>query len=133
MVTYTIGQAAKAAGVTARAIRLYESKKLISAPDRSAAGYRVFTEEDIDVLAFIRRGRSVGLPLDAIAEILAVAENGPPCAHTRALLAQRVEEIDAAITNLQRLRQLIAEVLSVEADHPRAGRCGLIEGVSDSW
>ena len=70
MTSYTIGEAAKTAGVTRRAVRLYESKGLLPVPDRTGSGYRLFTDDDIAILAFIRRGRSLGLSLDAIAEIL---------------------------------------------------------------
>lgn len=122
--TFTIGEAAKAAGVTARAARLYEARGLIDA-GRSASGYRQFTEDDVETLAFIRRARGLGLSLDAVAEIVELAETGPPCDRTRALLAERVTQIDAAMDDLTRLKATI-----VRAQQTRCGtgnRCGVIE------
>ncbi|WP_409473638.1 MerR family DNA-binding transcriptional regulator [Streptomyces sp. HC307] len=40
----TIGQAAKAAGVTRKAMRVYEARGLLPAAERTAAGYRLYTD-----------------------------------------------------------------------------------------
>lgn len=127
--SYTIGQAAKAAGVTARAVRLYESKGLLPEAARSPSGYRELTNDDVETLAFIRRGRSLGLSLDAIAEIVAAAADGAPCDRTRALLAQRVDEIDRAVADLQALRSAIVCAIDTPLDETAGQRCALIEAV----
>ena len=125
--SYRIGEAAKAAGVTARAVRLYESKGLLPASGRSPSGYRLLTHEAVETLSFIRRARNLGLSLDAIAEISAIAENGAPCERTRALLAQRVAEIDAVIADLQRLRTTITGAQRASVDQSLSSRCAVIE------
>ena len=127
----SIGEAAKAAGVTTRAVRLYESRGLLPEPDRTPAGYRMFTDEAISVLTFIRQGRSLGLSLDGIAEILELSRAGAPCDRTRALLDQRVAEIDATIRDLQGLRSSIEKAQRI----PRgtsADRCAVIQGAEPS-
>jgi len=126
--TYTVGEAARAAGVTARAVRLYESKGLVPASDRTGSGYRVLTDEHVEALEFIRRARSLGLSLDAIAEVLDIAASGEPCCdRTKALLAQRVVEIDAAITDLQRLRATVFAAQGIDVDQADGARCVVIE------
>jgi predicted transcriptional regulator len=55
----TIGQAAQAAGVTRKAVRVYEAKGLLAAADRTIAGYRLYTERDVELLTFIRRARTL--------------------------------------------------------------------------
>lgn len=132
MSSYTIGQAAIAAGVTRRAVRLYETRGLIDAPQRSTAGYRLYTNDDIDTLEFIRRSRGLGLSLDAIAEIMDVSQRGTPCARTRALLAERIEEIDAAIHDLQRLRSTIDKARVANVDQSTGARCAVIEHATHS-
>ena len=133
MTIRTIGEAAKAAGVTARAVRLYESKGLLATPNRTTSGYRLFTDDDVEALKFIRQGRSLGLSLDAIADVITLSTSGVPCCErTRALLAQRVTEIDAAIVDLQRLRDTIARALLTDADPSAGRRCVIIERSTDS-
>lgn len=125
---FTIGQAAQAAGVTARAVRLYESRGLIAAPSRTEAGYRLFTDEDVDTLTFIRDARTLGLPLGAISEIMELAKSASPCERTCALLDERISEIDAAIADLRRLRRSITDAQRAAAATPSgATRCAVIE------
>lgn len=52
--TWTVGKAAQAAGLSAKAVRLYEAKGLLAEAPRTDAGYRVYTDEDIAILRFIR-------------------------------------------------------------------------------
>lgn len=126
--THTIGEAARTAGVSARAIRLYESKGLLPEAERTGSGYRVLTDVHIDALEFIRRGRSLGLSLDAIAEIMDIAASGAPCCdRTKSLLAHRVAEIDAAIVDLQRLRETVVRAQQVDVDQAAGARCAVIE------
>ena len=127
MDTYTIGQASAAAGVTARAVRLYEAKGLLGSAGRTASGYRKFTSEDIEVLTFIRQARSLGLSLNAIAEIIDISTRRAPCDRTAALLAERLADVDAAIADLQRLRDTIGKAQRVSLDGISGKRCAVIE------
>lgn len=132
MTTYTIGEAARAAGVTARAVRIYEARGLVPAPDRTDSGYRLFTDEHLEVLRFIRRGRSLGLSLDAIAEIMEIADSGEPCCErTRALLSQRLDQIDATIADLRHLRELVVNAQTVSVDQLSGARCAVIEQAAE--
>lgn len=130
---YTISQAARAAGVTPRAARLYESKGLCGSADRTAAGYRMFTDADIANLTFVRCARHLGLSLGAIAEIMALADQGAsPCERACDLLTQRVSEIDEAIRNLQHLRDRIVRAQSADVERAESARCAIIEQIVDS-
>ena len=132
-IKYTIGEAAKTAGVTTRAIRLYETKGLFATPERTAAHYRLFTDNDVARLTFIRRARQLGLSLNAIAEIIAAADQGAsPCERTCSLLAQRIAEIDALMADLTRLRATIAAAQGADVTDTSATYCAVIEGVADS-
>lgn len=57
-----IGEAAKASGVTAKMMRYYEDIHLIPQPGRTAAGYRAYTEKDVQMLRFVRRSRVLASP-----------------------------------------------------------------------
>jgi len=121
--TLTIGAAAAGAGLTRKAVRVYEQKGLVRPAGRSAAGYRLYTADDIEVLSFIRRARTLGLHLDDIAQILALHRGGArPCRTVRDLLDTRIAEIDAAIADLNALRAALTESRDGDThlgpDHP---------------
>lgn len=106
---FTTGQAAHAAGLSRKALRLYEQRGLLAAPERTTAGYRRYTRTDIDTLIFIRRARALGLRLDDIAAILALRRDGRPlCDTTRTLLDQRIIQIDTTLADLAALRATLA-------------------------
>jgi MerR family copper efflux transcriptional regulator len=126
----TIGRAAAAAGLSPKAVRLYEARGLLPMAARTAAGYRLYTDTDIARMRFIAAARELGLHIDQISEILATAHDGqPPCATTRAILDQRISEIDEVINRLTDLRSTLAAARNTNparADEPVI--CPVIEG-----
>ncbi|UGY92414.1 heavy metal-responsive transcriptional regulator [Streptomyces gobiensis] len=126
----TIGQAARAAGVTRKAVRVYEAKGLLPEAERSTAGYRLYDQADVELLTFIRRARTLGLHLDDIRSILSIKNGGaPPCAAVRDVLDARLAEIDTAVSELLALREsLVATRQGAEAcDDASAVVCAIIE------
>jgi MerR family copper efflux transcriptional regulator len=94
-VAHTIGEAAKAVGVSAKAIRIWESKGPLPPAGRTAAGYRLFTDEDIEILPFIGRAKTLGLTLPEIKGILDLRRRGTaPCDHVTTLLDAHIRDVD---------------------------------------
>lgn len=125
----TIGDAAAATGLTPKAIRLYESRGLVEPAERTAAGYRTFSEDALGRLRFIAASRRLGLHLDQVAEILEASDaGGRPCGITRELLDQRIGEVDRVMDELSRLREVLLAVRhSKDADATDSSICPVIE------
>ncbi|MFD0900100.1 heavy metal-responsive transcriptional regulator [Actinomadura sediminis] len=104
----TVGEAAQAAGLSAKAVRLYETKGLLPPAQRTAAGYRLYTDDDVAVLRFIRQAKTLGLTLAEIGDILTIRRGGiQPCPHVLTVLDQRIAEVDRTITELRQLRRTL--------------------------
>jgi MerR family copper efflux transcriptional regulator len=88
MTTMRISQLAERSGVPATTLRFYENTGLLPA-DRTDAGYRVYGEDAVRRLAVIGSAKHLGLPLEEIAELLAVWESGA-CAQVKADLRPRI-------------------------------------------
>lgn len=128
----TIGRAARQAGLSPKALRLYEAQGLLPPPARTEAGYRLFTSEDVAVLRFIRQARSLGLRLDEIREILALQRQGAqPCEKVIGLLDARIDRIDRTIADLTSLRRMLVDARnSASAESDSGGEavvCCIIE------
>ena len=133
--TMTVGQAARASGLSPKAIRLYETRGLIEPAARTESGYRTYGPDDIGLLTFIRRAKSLGLRLDEIRQIIDLQRGGrQPCTTVLALVDSRITEIDTAIADLQALRASLAAVRRDAKAAMREGRraivCTMIESAT---
>lgn len=129
---YTVSQAAERAGLTRKAIRVYEDKGLLPPPERTAAGYRLFTLGDIAVLQFIRQAKTLGLGLSEIRDILDLQRGGTtPCGRVIELLDSHLAEIDRTLTDLRRLKSSLLSARRAADQARRAGTdvvvCRIIE------
>ena len=131
----TVGAAAHAAGVSAKAVRLWESKGLLPAAERTEAGYRLFSDTDLDILRFIRRAKTLGLSLPEIKNIVDLQREGStPCARVTELLDTHLAEIDHTLADLRALRRSLAGARRTARDTARRGEpamvCHIIENTA---
>ncbi|HET9050874.1 MAG TPA: MerR family transcriptional regulator [Candidatus Dormibacteraeota bacterium] len=127
-----IGEVARLTGMSVSAIRYYEEEGLLAPAMRTEAGYRLYEEEAISRLRFIRRAKASGLRLTDIAEIL----RSPDAASERDALRQRiahrldevrrqVEELEAFESSLQRL---FVQTVEEPCGCRHLGDCGAVDG-----
>lgn len=106
-----IGEAAEAAGLSAKMIRYYESIGLVPPPARTQAGYRDYAQAQVDDLSFVRRARDLGFSTESIARLLALwRDGGRTSAEVKSValghvtaLRQRIREMEAMASALEGL------------------------------
>jgi MerR family transcriptional regulator, copper efflux regulator len=119
----TVSEAAKRAGLTAEAVRLYKARGLLPPVVRTHAGYRTYTEHGVQLLRFIRQARDLGLTLAGIRNIINMRRGeAPPSAEVVTLLETHLRVIDTKISDLQALRQAMADVLHSATAHADQGK-----------
>ena len=97
-----IGEVAKASGVNAKLIRHYESTGIIPKASRSSSGYRVYSESDVQTLAFVKRARGLGFSMKEIKKLLSLWRNRTRAsADVKQLALRHVEEMEIKIRELQ--------------------------------
>jgi DNA-binding transcriptional MerR regulator len=115
----TIGEVAKRTGLSTKTIRFYEQEGFIPAVGRSDAGYRLYTEGDVWRLRLVRQFRTLGLPLDRIAALLAESMDASCevfAGDITAMLSSQKEAISRRIGELEALRDEI-DVLTAHVEH----------------
>lgn len=106
-----VGEVARAAGVGVQTLHYYEREGIIPPPARTAAGYRQYDDATIERIRFVRKAQALGLALDEIKEVLALAERGTsPCGRVQAALAERLADVDRRLWELQSFRDELARL-----------------------
>ena len=105
---YSIGEAAKRAGVSVKMARYYESIGLMPPAKRTLGGYRLYSENDVHQLIFIRRARALGFSIEEIEQLLALWRNKRRAsAEVKRLALKHVQDLDAKIAELQAMRDAL--------------------------
>jgi DNA-binding transcriptional MerR regulator len=119
-----IGEVAAITHLPVKTIRYYEEIGLLtSTVERSKSGYRLFKNEVINRLGFIKRAQSLGLSLSEIQEILNIYQNGElPCGEMKQHLLAKVKAINEQIAALENLKQELQGLLGRWEEEPPAER-----------
>jgi DNA-binding transcriptional MerR regulator len=123
---YTISKLAERAGTSTDTLRYYERIGLLPEPVRSASGYRLFDDDALERVRFIKSSQRLGLSLQEASELLAIRESGIcPCGRTRQLLDDRLALLEAELAELSHLQDQIRLMLEQPSAEPAAGcACG---------
>ncbi|AYA41436.1 Zn(2+)-responsive transcriptional regulator [Xenorhabdus nematophila] len=103
---YRIGQLAKLASVTPDTIRFYEKQGLMEHEERTEGGYRLYQEQDLQRLRFIRYAKQLGFTLEAIVELLSIRVDPEhhTCQESKLIVDSRLKEIEEKLLEMQRMR-----------------------------
>lgn len=108
-----IGEAARAAGVSAKMVRHYEAIGLVSPAVRSEAGYRQYDERDVSVLRFIRQSRRLGFSMPQIADLLGLWSNRRRASRKVKAVAQRhLGELEERMRELAEMKTALERLVA---------------------
>lgn len=105
------GELAKQAGVNLETLRYYEREALLPEPERTDSGYRLYAEEDLKRVRFIKRAQELGFSLKEVKELLALHLDATQSAsEVKRLAEQKLEDIESKIRSLQAMQTALSEL-----------------------
>ncbi|MBL6651477.1 MAG: helix-turn-helix domain-containing protein [Reyranella sp.] len=108
----SIGALARRSGVLAETIRYYETEGLLPKPERSAGGYRLYDASDVERLSFIRHARDLGFKLDAVRQLLGLADRKVnTCDEVQELASAHLAEVRVKLADLRRMERVLSDLI----------------------
>jgi DNA-binding transcriptional MerR regulator len=125
-----IGALGKATDTKTETIRYYEHIGLLPAPERTSGNYRAYGPEHLRRLSFIRRSRDLGFSIEAVRELLNLADRkDADCAAVDAIAREHLPEIERKIADLTALRRELKDLIG-QCGNGTIAECRIIEVLS---
>lgn len=126
-----IGDVARHAELSIDAVRFYEREGLLGRVRRSSAGQRVYDDEAVRRLTFVRRATALGFSLAEVKSLLLLRVSArTPCERVRERAMTKLADIDRRIAELQEMRGALARLADGCANGSASGSCPFIDELS---
>ena len=109
---FRIGELAKLANVTPDTIRYYEKQQMMEHEVRTEGGFRLYSDNDLRRLKFIRHARQLGFTLESIRELLSIRIDPEhhTCQESKSIVQERLSDVEARIEELQVIRRSLQKL-----------------------
>ena len=124
----TIGQLAKAAGVNVQTVRYYERRRLLIPTDRKPSGYRLYGDEALGRLRFIKNAQALGFTLREVADLLNLRVTSTAhCGDVQKKALAKLEQVETKMRDLRALSRALRSLISTcQAGQPTT-RCPILQ------
>ncbi|WP_237155030.1 MerR family transcriptional regulator [Oryzibacter oryziterrae] len=127
----SIGEAARQSGVKVPTIRFYEQIGLLPTPPRTDGNRRLYQDDDVRRLAFIRHSRELGFDIEAIRTLLTLQDNpNQSCERADLIARERLREVEERIERLMALKQELQAMID-NCSHGALSECRVICNLAD--
>ena len=129
MKPFTIGALSKGTGCHIETIRYYERIGLMPKPSRSPGGHRLYEDDHLRRLTFIRRSRELGFTLEEVRGLLRLVDGGSyTCAEVKALTLDHAAEVRRKVADLRKLERVLAD-MAAECEGGEVPECPIIDAL----
>lgn len=127
----SIGELSLRTGVKRPTIRYYEQVSLLPEPERSSGNQRLYDQNAVDRLTFIRHARELGFPLEAIRDLLSFTDNpSQSCEAADAIARAQLADVQHRLARLEALKRELDRMVE-QCEGGSIADCRVIEVLSD--
>jgi Hg(II)-responsive transcriptional regulator len=121
-------QLASEGGVNIETIRYYERHGLLPKPPRTHSGYRIFSDDAVRQLHFIRHAQDLGFSLKEIKELLRLrVRPGSSCSDVRRRAEAKIADVDQKIRHLQAIKNALVELTNTCSGRGPVSTCTILK------
>lgn len=129
--SYSIGQLADATDVKRSTLRYYERAGLLSPCGRTNGNYRIYSEDSLERVRFIRLAQASGFSLDDILMLLGIRDGmAKPCAEVEKIVDLRLKEVRKRIEDLRVMDKHLNGFLQLCGESGDKSRCEVLESLT---
>lgn len=126
---FFIGELSRKTGIPTQTIRYYEQQGLLQATERTDAGYRLYSDAEVERMRFIQQAKLFGLTLEQVKQLMDVSAEGiAPCGHLQRMVGEHINDINRRIQELMAFKDELSRRYEEMGTARVSGRiCGIIE------
>ena len=126
-----IGALSEQTSCNIETIRYYEREGLLPNPPRTEGGHRVYNEEHLKRLTFIRRSRELGFTLEEVRGLLKMVDGEHyTCAEVKSLILEHLTDVRGKLADLKKLERVLKQ-LADRCTGDEAPNCPIVEALFD--
>jgi MerR family mercuric resistance operon transcriptional regulator len=125
----TISNIAKKVGVGIETIRYYERIGLITQPQKPEIGYRIYNDEILQKLYFIKRAKYLGFSLNEISDIMLIGDND--CRETKEIALHKLQNIKNKIDDLESISKSLEALIEACDSNTKFDGCPIISAIAN--
>jgi len=128
--TMKIGAVATLARVNIQTVRYYERRGLLPKPSRTDSNYRLYSEESVRRVRFIKRAQELGFTLEEIKELLSLrAAPRTRCVDVRNRAAAKLQDIEDKVRTLRAMRKALTKLIGECLGQGPVTECPILEAL----
>ena len=128
---FPIGRVARRAACKVQTIRYYEQIGILPVADRTQGNQRIYGQDTVRRLVFIRHARELGFSLDAIRQLLSLSDDPTqPCETANEIAEGQLQDVEKRIDKLQSLKSELQRMVH-QCKGGKISDCRVIEVLSN--
>lgn len=126
----TIGQTAKRAGVNIQTIRYYERRGFVRPDARRDSGYRLYTDEAVKRILFIKKAQELGFTLREIDRLLKLSVNSTArCQDVRKKAEMHLADVREKFSRLQSIEKVLSGLIRTCLKKGKTDACPILKSL----
>lgn len=123
---------ARRCGVNFETVRYYEQRRLLPSPPRSSGNYRLYAEDAVRRIRFIKRAQSLGFKLREVRELLELADApSTPCQAVLERARAKLSDLDAKLADLRAMRASLGSIVDDCTGIGSVTGCSILDALED--